>query len=275
MKGPILTLEDLQILKNFAPELGPQDVLTGGQFFAVMRVVCHAQYGAASSLSATFAANPEPFSPTSGKVANSSHISNTNPFTPPSTSSNSFTRAQSQSQSEPRKPPTEPPPASSNPASASHFKNPRRLPFHPLTVTRSAFSQHHILPLCPFLIRVVANPSITRVPPPLPLLSPFAGCIVCLSPFPYTQIRTHSQPPSPLQSPSSHHQTQPQPQPQSPPLPPPRRRRPESVQVTRSPLQTLQTRIIIMVGAENAAGGRGGIRLTSLMRGWGRIQIRV
>ncbi|GJJ10056.1 hypothetical protein Clacol_004282 [Clathrus columnatus] len=31
------------ILRNFSPELAPQDVLTGGQFFAVMRLVCHAQ----------------------------------------------------------------------------------------------------------------------------------------------------------------------------------------------------------------------------------------
>ncbi|KAF8522946.1 hypothetical protein BU17DRAFT_86525 [Hysterangium stoloniferum] len=198
-KGPILTLEDLQILKNFAPELGPHDALTGGQFFAVMRVVCHAQYGAAVDDSLVFVqANPEPFSPASDskkasiksdvaltrrssqptarpsrKAANSA----TPPTptlsprsTPPSTSSNSFTRAQSQSQSqsEPRKPPTEPPPASSNRPSASHFENPRRLPFHPLARSRHATHHQHATPPLPPRKPALSHPpchgSLARLP---------------------------------------------------------------------------------------------------------------
>ncbi|KAF8514016.1 hypothetical protein BU17DRAFT_94902 [Hysterangium stoloniferum] len=164
-----------QILKNFAPELGPQDVLTGGQFFAVMRLVCHAQSGAAVDDSLVFIqANPEPFSPasdskrasiksdvalsrrSSGKSnpppvppprpSHESQLTAAAPTTPtlpprsapPSTSSNPFARAQSQ----PPKPPTEPPPASSNPFRIS-LQNP---PLPPSLSSASSSSSSHSPP---------------------------------------------------------------------------------------------------------------------------------
>ncbi|KAF8508818.1 hypothetical protein BU17DRAFT_99474 [Hysterangium stoloniferum] len=136
MKAPILTLEDLQILKIFAPELGPQDVLTGGQFVAVMRVVFHAQYGAAVDDSLVFV-QATPTATLSSRR------------TPPSTSSNSFTRAQSQSQSELCKPPTEPPPASSNTLPHLTSKTPAAFPLNPLLRPRHVTRHQHATPPLP------------------------------------------------------------------------------------------------------------------------------
>ncbi|KAF8525497.1 hypothetical protein BU17DRAFT_83699 [Hysterangium stoloniferum] len=163
------------ILKNFELELGPQDVLTGGQFFAVMRFLCHAQSGAAVDDSLVFVqgkfTNPEPFLPASDSkrafiksdVALSRrsrpslhpvHLSKATQQqsrlqqhpclhrnAPPSTSLNSFTRVQSQSQSQPPKPPTEPPPASSNPFRISLHK-----PLPPSLSSASSSSSYHSLP---------------------------------------------------------------------------------------------------------------------------------
>lgn len=39
------TLILLQILRFFAPGLANTDVLTGGQFFAVLRLIAHAEQG--------------------------------------------------------------------------------------------------------------------------------------------------------------------------------------------------------------------------------------
>ncbi|KAF8516418.1 hypothetical protein BU17DRAFT_92743 [Hysterangium stoloniferum] len=245
-KSPILTLEDLQILKNFAPELGPQDVLTGGQFFAVMRVVCHPQYGTAVDDSLVFVpANPEPFSSASDskkaciksdvdlsrhssqpppvppsrpsqKAANSSHT-NSNPFIP---------QDSTQHQLKLLHPRPVPVPVRTlytshrtttrifEPPSASHFKNPRRLPFKS-ALANCAQSVKEVLDTLSkerraevirkrgtgssddvaaarIAIRSSSSSSISsngRMPAP-PTANP------CLSRF-HTQIRTHSHLPSP------------------------------------------------------------------------------
>ncbi|KAF8522959.1 hypothetical protein BU17DRAFT_86548 [Hysterangium stoloniferum] len=171
-----------QILKNFAPELGPQDVLTGGQFFAVMRVVCHPQYGAAVDDSLVFVpANPEPFSSASDSkkaciksdVALSRHSSQPTARpsipTPPSTSSNSFTRAQSQSQSELCKPPTEPPPPHlRTPFRISLQKSPAAFPLNPLFRPRHVTRHQHATPPLPphklALLHPLRHGSLARLP---------------------------------------------------------------------------------------------------------------
>ncbi|KAF8508810.1 hypothetical protein BU17DRAFT_99468 [Hysterangium stoloniferum] len=142
-----------QILKNFAPE---QDVLTDGQFFAVMRVVFHAQYGAAVDDSLVFVQAATPTATLSSRR------------TPPSTSSNSFTRAQSQFQSELCKPPTEPPPASSNPLPHLTSKTPAAFPLNPLLRPRHVTRHQHATPPLPphklALLHPLRHGSLARLP---------------------------------------------------------------------------------------------------------------
>ncbi|KAF8525498.1 hypothetical protein BU17DRAFT_83700 [Hysterangium stoloniferum] len=130
---------------------------------------------------------------------------------------------------------------------------------------------HPILLLRPFLIRVIASPSITPVPTPLPLLHPpLAGCIVCLSPYLYTDthafpitititiiiiisIPVIASPNAAATAPATATATA-----TAITATPPT----TAVRKTSSdpfpPLQISLTRIIVMVGSENAAGGRGG-----------------
>ncbi|KAF8511987.1 hypothetical protein JB92DRAFT_3143919 [Gautieria morchelliformis] len=117
-----------QILKHFSPELAPQDTLTRGQFFAVLRLIAHAQSGAPVDESLVFVqANPEPGSPqthTPRRTGAASTKSAPPPPPPPRPSTapeNALTTATATSATTPTLPPRAAPPPPPIPQSANPF----------------------------------------------------------------------------------------------------------------------------------------------------------
>ncbi|KIJ48768.1 hypothetical protein M422DRAFT_247124 [Sphaerobolus stellatus SS14] len=73
-----------QILKLFCPDLGPQDVLTGGQFFAVLRLLHHAQAGRNVEESLVFVqANPNPNESSNSLTARQTAVDASKPYSRP------------------------------------------------------------------------------------------------------------------------------------------------------------------------------------------------